>query len=287
VTDILANLKRSVYTLSEVIGPRAYHQVRALEESVEYITSEFRRYGYTPLCQSYEVSGRVYRNVYAEIRGKSEGLLIVGAHYDTVDGTPGADDNASGVAGMLELARLLRDGSFNHSIHFIAFPLEEPPFFYTKKMGSYQYARSLHEEGRGVTGMICLESIGYFTDSDGSQNFPFPIFRWFYPDRGNFIALIGNIRSRAFLNSIKEGFRDGTDMPVESLSTVSIIPGVDFSDHRSFWKFGYNAIMVTDTAFYRNPNYHGPGDTPDTLDYRRMAEVVKGLKRALEEMAMD
>ncbi len=285
MTEIIDNLKRSVYTLSEVIGPRPYHQVRALEEAVEYITSEFRRYGYTPSCQSYEAGGRIYRNVYVEIRGKSDRLLIIGAHYDTVDGTPGADDNASGVAGMLELARLLRDGSFNHSIQFIAFPLEEPPFFYTKKMGSYQYARSLYEEGREVTGMICLESIGYFTDSEGSQNFPFPVFRWFYPERGNFIALIGNIRSRAFLNGVKEAFREGTDMPVESLSTVSLIPGVDFSDHRSFWKFGYNAIMVTDTAFYRNPNYHGPGDTPDTLDYPRMAEVIKGLRRALEEIA--
>ncbi len=286
MVEIQDNLKRSVYTLSKEIGPRDYLQMEALDRAAEYIVSELERYGYTVFFQPYEADGRTYRNIYAEIRGNliPERILVIGAHYDTVTGTPGADDNASGVAGMLELARLLSKKSFNHTIQFVAFPLEEPPFFYTKKMGSYQYAKALHDRGKDLIGMICLESIGYFTDIKESQNFPFPVFRWFYPDKGNFIALVSNFQSKGFLDLIKEAFKKGTDISVESLSTFSIIPGIDFSDHRSFWKFGYNAIMVTDTAFYRNPNYHGAGDTAETLDYRRMAEVVLGLKSAIEEL---
>jgi len=286
VTELRDNLKRSVYSLSGEIGPRAYNQMRSLERTVEFIASEFRRYGYTPLFQDYDAGGRPYRNVYAEKRGSKDSLVVIGAHYDTVVGTPGADDNASGVAGMLELARLLKNSPLDYTIHFVAFALEEPPFFYTKKMGSYRYARHLHDNGSVIRGMICLESIGYFTDVRESQHLPFSFFRFFYPTTGNFIAFVGNLASRAFLNRLKEGFKRGSDLPIESLSTIPIIPGIDFSDHRSFWKFGYNAVMVTDTAFYRNPNYHGPGDTPDTLDYTRMAEVVKGLKRALEDMAI-
>ena len=151
-------------------------------------------------------------------------------------------------------------------------------------MGSYVYAGRLKQAGRDIEGMICLEMIGYFTDEPGSQFFPLPFMRWFYPDRGNFITLVSNIQSRGFLNRVKKAFKSGTDLRVESLSTLFIVPGVDFSDHRSFWKFGYNALMVTDTAFYRNPQYHGPGDIPEILDYDRMAEVVLGLKSSIEEL---
>ncbi|GBE32156.1 hypothetical protein BMS3Bbin05_01065 [bacterium BMS3Bbin05] len=151
-------------------------------------------------------------------------------------------------------------------------------------MGSYVYAGRLKQAGRDIEGMICLEMIGYFTDEPGSQFFPLPFMRWFYPDRGNFITLVSNIQSRGFLNRVKKAFKRGTDLRVESLSTLFIVPGVDFSDHRSFWKFGYNALMVTDTAFYRNPQYHGPGDIPEILDYDRMAEVVLGLKSSIEEL---
>ncbi len=284
--EIEDNLKRVVYTLAGDIGPRAYFQKNALDKAEEFIVSEFRRQGYTVSFQPYEVEGRVYRNIYVEIRGRliPDKILIIGAHYDTVMGTPGADDNASGVAGMLELARLLREKSFNHTIQFVAFTLEEPPFFYTRKMGSYQYAKALHNANKDLIGMICLESIGYFVDTKESQHFPLPIFKLFYPNRGDFIALVSNLRSKGFLNRIKNAFKGGTNLPVESISTFSIIPGIDFSDHRAFWRFGYNAVMVTDTAFYRNPNYHSRGDTHETLDYRRMAEVVVGLRRAVEEI---
>lgn len=200
-------------------------------------------------------------------------------------GTPGADDNASGVAGLLELARLIKGQPFDSTVRFVFFTLEEPPTFRSKFMGSYIYAKSIKEKNETIIGLICLEMIGYFTDKPESQLFPLSLFRWLYTDRGNFIAFVSNFHSKNFLTKVKEGFKKGTVLPVESISTFSIIPGIDFSDHRSFWQFGYDAIMVTDTAFYRNPYYHGAGDTPETLDFKRMTEVVLGLKAAIENIA--
>jgi Zn-dependent M28 family amino/carboxypeptidase len=287
IMEIQSNLKKTVNILANEIGSRGYFQTDALERAADYITSELGYYGYAVSLQPYEAEGRSYKNIFVEIEGKKtpEKILVIGAHYDTVTGTPGADDNASGIAVLLELARLFAKGSFNKTLQFVAFTLEEPPFFYTKNMGSYLYAESLYKKGRNVEGMICLESIGYFVDRSESQFFPLGFFRWFYPNKGNFIAFVGNFQSKGFLNRVKSGFKKGTDLPVESISTFSIIPGIDFSDHRSFWKFGYNALMVTDTAFYRNPNYHTVGDIPETLDFERMAEVVLGLKLAIEELA--
>ncbi|MBI4697437.1 MAG: M28 family peptidase [Nitrospirae bacterium] len=282
--DIQNNLKKTVFRLAQEIGPRDFLQTEALDKSAEYIASEFRNYGYDALFQSFDVQGKPYKNIYVEKKGikTPEKILIIGAHYDTVTGTPGADDNASGVAGLLELSRLLYDKPLDKTVRFVAFSLEEPPFFRTRMMGSYVYAESLKRGNADVEGMICLEMIGYFSDEPDSQYFPVSFFRWIFPGRGNFITLVSNIRSKDFLNRAKRGFKKGTYLPVESISTVSIIPGIDFSDHRSFWEFGFNALMVTDTAFYRNPNYHGIGDVPETLDYKRMTEVVLGLKSAIE-----
>ncbi len=287
MTDIRENLKKDVYHLSQKIGSRGYQQLDSLNKAAGYITSRLKLYGYSVFYQSYKANGNNYKNIYVTIRGKKspEKILVIGAHYDTVFGTPGADDNASGVAGLLELARLISKGSFNKTIHLVFFTLEEPPFFRSRNMGSYRYAESLHRKGENIVGMICLEMIGYYTDSPGSQLFPLPFFRWFYPDRGNFIILVSDFHSKSFLQKVKKHFKKGTDLPVESISTFSIIPGIDFSDHRSFWLFGYEAIMITDTAFYRNPNYHGRGDTHDTLDYDRMAKVVIGLKMAVEALS--
>jgi len=287
--EIQNNLKKTVRVLACEIGSRGHLQIDALNRTIDYLTSELSAYGYSVLEQTCEYKGRTYKNIYVEKKGMKEPgkIFVVGAHYDTVTGTPGADDNASAVAGLLELARLLAYKPLALTLHFVAFTLEEPPLFRSKKMGSYVYAESLKRAGRDVRGMICLEMIGYFTDNPDSQLFPLPFMRWVYPDRGNFITLVSNLHSRGFLKSVRSGFRKGTDLPVESLSSVSIVPGVDFSDHRSFWKFGYNAIMVTDTAFYRNPHYHGGGDVPETLDYERMAEVVLGLKSAIEGLAGD
>ncbi len=287
--DIQENLKKTVDILSKEIGSRGYLQIDALEKTVDYITSEFKRYGYNVSLQPYEFEGRIYKNIYTEIRGKKapEKILIIGAHYDTVTGTPGADDNASGIAGLVEIARLLYNQPLDKTVRFVAFSLEEPPFYRSKLMGSHVYAQSLKEKGEDIEGMICLEMIGYFTNEPESQFFPLSFFRWMFPDRGNFIALVSNLQSKDFLNRVKHAFKKGTDLPVQSISTLSIIPGIDFSDHRSFWEFGYNALMVTDTAFYRNPHYHNIGDFPETLDYESMSKVVLGLKSAIEELAKD
>jgi hypothetical protein len=285
--DIAENLEKTVRFLSEEIGPRGYLEKDALNRAADYIGSELHGYGYDVRTQPYDVDGVEYRNVFAIKKGlkSPDRVLVVGAHYDTVSGTPGADDNASAVAGMLELARLLKDVPLDRTIHFVAFTLEEPPFFRTRSMGSHVYAEAMKKTGTDVEGMICLESIGYFTDAPESQLFPLPFFRLIYPTTGNFIIFAGNFGSRGFLNRAKEGFVEGTGLPLETISAPFIIPGIDFSDHRSFWKFGYDAFMVTDTAFYRNPNYHTAGDLPETLDFNRMSEVVIGLRSSIEKLA--
>ena len=284
---IVDNLKKTVNFLAEEIGSRGYLESEALKKTTDHIKSELTSYGYAVATQPYIYKDRTYENIFVEKQGRKmpDKVIVVGAHYDTVTGTPGADDNASGIAGILELARLLADEPFDMSVQFVAFALEEPPLFRSRFMGSYVYARSLKRTGKSVEGMICLEMIGYFTDEPGSQVYPLPFFRWIYPTTGNFITLVSNLRSKGFLKRIRVGFKMGTNLPVETLSTVSIVPGVDFSDHRSFWKFGYNAVMVTDTAFYRNPNYHEKGDVPAMLNYKRMGDVVEGLKSAIEELA--
>ncbi|UCD35265.1 MAG: M28 family peptidase [Nitrospiraceae bacterium] len=285
--EIRGNLEKTVHVLAREIGSRGHYQLDELNRAAGYIEGELTRCGYEALEQPYEYKGRSYKNVYAvkEGREEPEKILVIGAHYDTVTGTPGADDNASAVAGLLELARLLAPVKLRKTVHFVAFTLEEPPLFRSRSMGSYVYARSLSQGEARVEGMIGLEMIGYFSDEPGSQYFPLPFMRWIYPEQGNFITLVSNLRSRGFLNRVKKGFQKGTALPVESLSSVSFVPGVDFSDHRSFWKFGYDALMVTDTAFYRNPQYHGAGDVPEILDFERMTEVVLGLKAAVEEIA--
>ncbi len=286
-TDIRNNLENTVKVFAREIGSRGYMQTDALKKASGYIKSGLSSYGYAVSVQSYDVKDKTYENVFAEKEGEKtpDRVLVIGAHYDTVTGTPGADDNASGVAGLLELARLLANEPLGMTVQFVAFVLEEPPFSRSRHMGSYVYARNLNQKGTDVEGMICLESIGYFTDRPDSQFFPLAFLRFRYPTTGNFITFVSNLQSKGFLNRAKAAFKKGSDLPVESISTLSVVPGIDFSDHRSFWKFGYDAFMVTDTAFYRNPHYHGKGDTPEILDYERISEVVIGLKSAILELA--
>lgn len=283
--SIQSNLVATVKYLSEDVGQRSYLDIEKLNKAALYIEDKFLSYGCDVKRQPFPLQGNTYYNIIGEVKGteatKSE-ILIIGAHYDTVIGTPGADDNASGIAVLLELARLTASKPLQRTVRFAAFSLEEPPLFRTKHMGSYAYAKSLKEEGINVYGMVSLEMVGYFCDRKGSQHYPLPLFKWFYPDRGDFIAFVGNISSRSFTKKLKSCFKAVSSLPVESLNTVSIVPGVDFSDHSSFWEFGYPAFMITDTAFYRNRNYHGPEDTAPTLDYERMAEFTKGLYKALD-----
>jgi Zn-dependent M28 family amino/carboxypeptidase len=208
---------------------------------------------------------------------------VVGAHYDTVWNSPGADDNASGIAGLLELARIF-EGSFPEGLRLVAFCLEEPPTYRTRFMGSYQYAQALKEMGAELTGMICLEMIAYFSDEPKSQSFPLPFMNRIYPSTGNFIALVGNLASRDWTMRVKGAFKSGTDLPVESLNAPFFVVGVDLSDHWSFNQMGYPAVMVTDTAFYRNPHYHRSTDRPETLDFIRGAKVIDGVAAALDAL---
>mgnify|MGYP001603560296 CR=1 FL=1 len=288
--DILeTNLKSHVIFLSEKIGERNYLDTEKLDKAADYIEEKFRSYKCNVKRQSFKAENKTYYNIEAEVKGASDKdkIIIIGAHYDTITGTPGADDNASGVAGILELARLASEKPLPYTIRLVAFALEEPPFFRTKNMGSYVYAESLKKEGLKIEGMVSLEMIGYFCDKDGCQYYPLPFFRWFYPDKGNFLAFVGNIRSRQFTLKMKKAFQKSSSLPVESLNTISLVPGVDLSDHLSFWRFGYPAFMITDTAFYRNPHYHGYGDRADTLDYKRMAEFVRGFFKAVEVVMGD
>ena len=268
------------------IGPRPYSSPGLLEKLADHLSRTFRDLGYEVNKQPFRYKKHTYYNVCASPGAKERKgpLVVVGAHYDTVLHSPGADDNASGVAGVMELARLI-SGDPPPGIRLVVFALEEPPVFRTRHMGSFVYARNLKRSGASVRGMICLDMIGYFSDRPKSQSFPLFFMDRIYPDVGNFIAMVGNIKSTRWTNQVKEAFSQGTDLPVESLNAPWFVIGVDLSDHRSFNHFGYPALLITDTAFYRNPNYHRPSDLPRTLDFHRAAKVIDGLACAVKCLA--
>ena len=284
--ESIKRLQETVRYLSVEIGPRSYNDYEKLCQVAEYISSRFKEYGYNVNEQPFVYRRNTYRNIIGSKPGlnKKEEILVLGAHYDTVAGSPGADDNASAVAGLLEIARLISKSRVALAVRFVAFALEEPPVYRTKNMGSYLYAQMLKKSRQKILGMICLEMIGYFVDSPRSQEFPLPFIEKKFSDKGNFIAVVGNLRSRKFTEKVKKGFKEGTDIPICSYNALPIVIGIDFSDHWSFYKFGYRAVMITDTAFYRNPYYHTAGDTYETLDYERMAKVVYGVKAAIERL---
>jgi Zn-dependent M28 family amino/carboxypeptidase len=283
--DTAAYLSKVVNALAREIGVRTYRDADRLECCANTIASEFNSFGFKITGQPVPIKGNTYQNIIAELAGSTypEQILVVGAHYDTVRTTPGADDNASGVAGLLALAGTLAEAKMSKTVRFVAFALEEPPFYRTRNMGSYHYARSLKKRREKIEGMICLEMIGFFSDREGSQQYPFPLLRGKFPTKGNFIAMVGNMRSKRFTNTTAESFIRAVDLPVVTLNAPPLVIGIDFSDHWSFGKFGYTALMVTDTAFYRNPHYHAATDLPETLDYNRMAKVVRGLAAAVKE----
>jgi Zn-dependent M28 family amino/carboxypeptidase len=283
--DIQPYLHEIVTVLAGRIGVRTFRDVERLEQAANHITGQFENFGYQTMKQPFPFAGQTYYNIVAELTGKvsPEKVLVVGAHYDTVRTTPGADDNASGVAGVLGLAKLLAGKPLGKTVRFVAFGLEEPPVYRSRNMGSYHYAQGLKRKNERVEGMICLEMIGYFCDRKGCQHYPLPFMNLKYPNAGNYISIVGNLKSKSFTQSVAQGFGRGTDLPALTLNAPPVVLGIDFSDHWSFYQFGYRALMVTDTAFYRNPHYHAPTDLPQTLDYIRMAKVMKGLKKALEE----
>ncbi len=282
-------LRRWVELLAGEIGPRPYSAPEKLKKVSDILISRFSSLGYEVLPQRFTYRKKDYFNVVAAPPGEdpleklSGQVLVVGAHYDTVSTTPGADDNASAVAGLMELARILSSDP-PAGLRLVAFCLEEPPAFRTRNMGSYHYASHLRKTGQSVTGMICLEMIGYFSERPNSQRFPFPFMKRMFPTTGNFIALVGNNRSRDFTHKVKQAFVHGSTMQAVTLNAPAIVIGIDLSDHWSFNKHRFPAVMVTDTAFYRNPHYHRPTDTPHTLDYEKSALVVDGIVNAVLEI---
>ena len=272
------NLKNTVRYLTEINPSRSYDHPESMDKAARYVVQKFEEYGLRPEEQKVAAAGRTYVNIVASV-GPSEGRrVVVGAHYDVCGNQPGADDNASGIAGLLEIARFAKkhEAELPYRVDLVAYALEEAPFFGTKNMGSYVHAESLHHANSDVRGMICLEMIGFFSDEAASQSYPLALLRLFYPSTGNFIGVISNFESSSFAADIARHMR-ATRVNVETLSAPSFVIGVDFSDHRSYWQFGYDAVMITDTAFYRNPHYHRETDTIETLDFSRMQEVIKGI----------
>lgn len=282
---VRAELAALVRTLAVTIGPRSYKDPANLSATADFISQRFESFGYEVTEQPFQVEELTIRNIIAERRGteRPDRVIVIGAHYDTVVGSPGADDNASGMAVLLELARVHAETEFRKTVRFVAFTLEEPPFFRSRHMGSRIYARSLKERGEQVEGMLCLESVGYYSHDKGSQSFPWLVFwlRWRYPTTGNFITIVSNAESQPLQAQVRDALKAHMSLPVETYTGPWWIPGVDWSDHGSFWNEGYPAIMLTDTALFRNPHYHRPTDQPETLDYQAMSELVRGLAGAL------
>jgi Zn-dependent M28 family amino/carboxypeptidase len=284
--SLSARLRRHVSHLAGEIGERHVLRPEALHAAERYIADTLRGLGYAVARQNYEAQGVDCANLEATIAGSARGgeIVLAGAHYDTVPGSPGADDNASGVAAILELARMLRDAQPARTVRLVAFVNEEPPFFFWGEMGSKVYARAARAGGDDIRVMLSLEMLGCYSDEPGSQDYP-PLLKHFYPKQGDYIAFVSNLRSRHALRRAFDAFRAGCDFPAEKLAAPALVPGVSWSDQLSFWREGYPAAMVTDTAFYRYRHYHRPTDTPEKLDYDRMAQVVEGLARALQRLA--
>jgi hypothetical protein len=278
-------LRAHVVWLAGTIGERNVTVPSRLEAAADYIEAQWQAQGHVVRRQTYRVGEVDCRNLEVTMTGRSRPteVIVVGAHYDSVVGSPGANDNATGVAALLELSRQWAAGT--RTVRFVAFVNEEPPFFRTAQMGSRVYARACRQRGDDIRGMMSLETLGYFRDEPGSQRYPVAWLRWFYPDRGNFIGLVGNMRSRGLIRQAAAGFCEAGDVPVECGALWGALPGIGWSDHESFWREGWPAFMVTDTALFRYPHYHAETDTPDQVNYGMLARVTAGVWGALRALA--
>ncbi len=278
-------LQQDVKKLANNIGIRDVNHYENLNAAANFLETAFSQAGYQVKRQEYQIDGKPYYNIVAEKIGikKPKEIVVIGGHYDSVFGSPGANDNGTGAAATLELAKIFAKQESNRTIRFIEFTNEEPPFFWTKDMGSFVYAKQSRQEKENIVAMLSLETMGYFSDTKGSQKYPFPI-GLFYPDRGNFICFIGNINSGDLVRDAIASFRRHAQFPAEGAVLPNWVPGVGWSDHWSFWQEGYKAIMVTDTAPYRYNYYHTEQDTPDKIDYDKLARVVAGLAEVISDI---
>lgn len=285
---LVEELRRDVASLC-AIGPRTVFVPGSLARAADFVERELERAGYRVERQTYAMRSWDARvsNLIVEIRGSArpEEIVVIGAHYDTVEETCGADDNASGVAALLALARRHARSHPARTLRFVAFVNEEPPHFQSQEMGSWQYAKRCHDRHETIVAMVSLETLAYYDDGRGSQHYPPPLAA-FYPDTANFIAFASNVGSRALLSRCVKAFRTRSQFPIQSAAMPEAIPGIGWSDQWSFWQFGWPAIMVTDTAPYRNPHYHQPDDEPETLDDARLAQVVSGLSGVVDDLSV-
>src|SRR5437016_10302818 len=286
-------LRASVQKLAGEIGERNMWHYPQLNAAADFIENSFSRAGLRTRRDSYDMHGQACHNIEAEIAGARPEILLIGAHYDSVFGSPGANDNGTGVAATLALARRFAQKQSerrltetpNRTLRFVAFVNEEPPYFLSGEMGSLVYARRCKERGDKISAMISLETIGYFSDAPNSQTYPSPGLGVFYPKVGNFIGFVSNVQSRALLRRVIALFRKHAKIPSQGASLPAFIAGVSWSDQWSFWQEGYPAIMVTDTAPFRYPYYHSSNDTPDKLEYDRFALVVSGMEKVIEKLS--
>lgn len=284
LAQLEARLRATVAHLSGTIGERNFFAIDAMEKAADWIAARWRAQGYTVREPTHTTRGKSFRSLEVEVGGPAGApIILVGAHYDTCDG-PGADDNTSGVAALLELTRELRGATFTKRLRCVAFANEEPPFFDTPDMGSRIYAQSIKAEAPAIEAMLSLESIGYYADGPGSQRYPMGLGH-FYGDVGNFVAVVGNVSSRALVQRTASLLASSTDVPVACAALPGRMPGVFWSDHSAFWDIGVSAVMITDTARFRNPRYHTASDTPASLDYTRFARVTAGLIGVVRVMA--
>ncbi len=279
-------LERHVRALAADIGVRSGDEYTKVQRAAAYIEHELQALGFSVVSQEFSANGRTYRNLEATLGGTTsrQEVVVLGAHYDSAEEAPGADDNASGVAAVLELARLFAKAPQARTVRFVLFPNEEPPWFATSDMGSRHYAAEARARNDQIVAMLSIESIGYYDTDAGTQRYPFPL-NYAYPDVGDFIGFVSNLKSRGLLHRAISAFRAHTRFPTQGAAAPAWVPGVWWSDHWSFWKEGYPAIMISDTAPYRNPFYHTPQDTPDRLDYDRTARVVDGLAHVVRAIA--
>jgi hypothetical protein len=285
-SELRDRISSEVSYLSVNIGDRSLPRPHSLQAASDYLTNNLREQGYTVVELPYSVENEKVHNLEVILAGTDGtlGQVVVGAHYDSVAGTVAANDNGTGVAAVLEIARLVRQMKFRRTVRFVLFVNEEPPYFQTAMMGSRVYAHQLRQDGVPVSAMISLETIGFYSDQPGSQKYP-PILSLFYPSRGNFIAFVGNTDSRGLVRESIHSFRESTHFPSEGIAAPGDWPGIGWSDQWSFWQEGYPGIMVTDTAPFRYPYYHTPNDTVDKVNLDRTARVVEGISKVIEELA--
>lgn len=279
VSSDTAMIKAHLAFLTQGPGYRNVNNPDRLNATAVYIHAYFELYADTVFYQEFMVDGQVFKNVVASFGVDKEKRVIVGAHYDVCGNQAGADDNGSGVTGLLELARMLNNKHLQYRIDLVAYTLEEPPYFRTTFMGSYMHAKTV--TGEKVYGMISLEMIGYFTDAKNTQHYPLKPLNVFYGTRGNYITVVRKISGGRFAKQFARAFKKLAKIRVKKFSGPERLPGIDFSDHANYWKFGISAVMITDTAFYRNPHYHEPTDQVHTLDINRMAQVIDGVCETL------